>query len=315
MLPRLARALRLAACLALLPLSGCDEQRTELLVIVHAENALAEQVAAIRVRATKATGRTNEEQARVVEGDAGDGEVSLPLNMLVVPESDEGAERVDIAVDVFDAGDGVLASARVQVPFDRGRVRALFLTLSAACGDRFARCALSDDGCVRCDACLEPVLDRLPAASSRLEQLVGVPFCAVDPPRDGGVAGDGGPEDDGGSGDADVIGPRDASVSRIAGGGGVMCALRDEELYCWGNNGVGELGRGTASWSEGPMPVVGLRPPIGAFGTGSIFTDGYGCAVDADGLKCWGGNSLRQLGIGPDYVVLVPTPVRAFAQP
>ena len=56
-------------------------------------------------------------------------------------------------------------------------------------------------------------------------------------------------------------------------------------LRCWGNNGDGQLGDGTASNRWTPVPVMGLGSGVTAVAVGWNHT----CALTADGaLRCWG---------------------------
>jgi serine/threonine-protein kinase len=46
------------------------------------------------------------------------------------------------------------------------------------------------------------------------------------------------------------------NCSSMATGGRHNCAVRDERLYCWGDNGDGELGNGTLMESFSPVLVT-----------------------------------------------------------
>jgi alpha-tubulin suppressor-like RCC1 family protein len=93
--------------------------------------------------------------------------------------------------------------------------------------------------------------------------------------------------------------------SRVAGGlkfrvvaaGGVhSCALTvpDERAYCWGNNSLGQLGDGTTTVRDKPVPVAGGRR-FRQVTTGALHT----CAVTpAYQGYCWGWDSEGQLGDG-----------------
>lgn len=78
------------------------------------------------------------------------------------------------------------------------------------------------------------------------------------------------------------------------------CVIRgDGKIYCWGNNGSGQLGLGSTSPSTQPTlslaSVTGsLIYPISVAAGGN-----HSCAVDINGtVQCWGANSNGQLGNG-----------------
>lgn len=98
-------------------------------------------------------------------------------------------------------------------------------------------------------------------------------------------------------------------VKALASGGLHTCAILDNDaLKCWGDNRHGQLGygdtqdRGTTSATLGDaLPSVMLGPLVTK--VHQVATSSYGtCAVVASGastmLKCWGDNSLGQLGAG-----------------
>jgi alpha-tubulin suppressor-like RCC1 family protein len=80
-------------------------------------------------------------------------------------------------------------------------------------------------------------------------------------------------------------------------------------VFCWGDNEFGELGRGTSGLGANPTP---------ALVTGShTFTDVQAGAQHTCGLTtageawCWGANSFGELGLGTRDELLQPTPVHA----
>jgi len=97
----------------------------------------------------------------------------------------------------------------------------------------------------------------------------------------------------------------DRTAVAISAGTTHACALLDDgRVKCWGYNNKGELGlgelgnRGSGANEMGDnLPVVDLgtgRTAV-AISTGDVFT----CALlDDESVKCWGGNSAGQLGLG-----------------
>lgn len=75
---------------------------------------------------------------------------------------------------------------------------------------------------------------------------------------------------------------------------------------CWGANGVGQLGNGRAVKIETPSDVIGINEKIISISIGYV----HSCALLESGtVKCFGGNSLGQLGIGT--TLYSPVPVSA----
>jgi alpha-tubulin suppressor-like RCC1 family protein len=84
------------------------------------------------------------------------------------------------------------------------------------------------------------------------------------------------------------------------------CGLRAGGLaYCWGANGVGQLGDGTRTNRASPVPVAGGLAFV-ALAAGIAHT----CALVSGGAAyCWGGNSSGQLGDGTTTARLSPVTV------
>ena len=113
---------------------------------------------------------------------------------------------------------------------------------------------------------------------------------------DGGEMGDSLPTVDLGSG---------RSVRQVSLGYLFGCALLDDDsLKCWGDNSVGQLGRGDTSAVGDSAGQMGDHLPAIDLGTGRAVHQvavghSFVCAVlDDASLKCWGSNSDGQLGLG-----------------
>ncbi len=75
--------------------------------------------------------------------------------------------------------------------------------------------------------------------------------------------------------------------------GSHACALVNDELWCWGANGDGQLGRGTTSVRELPGPLA-----LDGATTFESVAPGFAhtCAIQASTVWCWGDNGSGQLG-------------------
>jgi alpha-tubulin suppressor-like RCC1 family protein len=117
--------------------------------------------------------------------------------------------------------------------------------------------------------------------------------------------------------------PADTIGWMVATGLAHTCAINAFEgpgtLYCWGDNGSGQLGNGSFANSAFPIEVSALGNKV----VGSSTTGGgldFTCAITSDSnLWCWGGNSFGQLGDGtttahssPTRVIVEPPPVPAL---
>lgn len=83
-----------------------------------------------------------------------------------------------------------------------------------------------------------------------------------------------------------------ANVTGVAVGAAHTCATENGDLYCWGQNGRGQLGLAIV---EAVAPTM----PIGRFNDVDVRGD-HTCAVDFDQqLHCWGRGDDGRLGQGP----------------
>ena len=98
-------------------------------------------------------------------------------------------------------------------------------------------------------------------------------------------------------------------ATRITAGSGFTCALLESgRIWCWGNNGQGQLGSGDPTSSLGPAQVVGITSAV-AVSAGH----GHACAVLADGgVRCWGENATGALGDGTTVRRTTPVAVAAI---
>jgi len=96
---------------------------------------------------------------------------------------------------------------------------------------------------------------------------------------------------------AGIVNGPNVDYTSVAVGEHHSCALTTEDdLYCWGNNGQGQLGDGT--WSSSATPVL----VSGSITWKSVVPNGmasHSCAISSsDELYCWGSNGNGQLGDG-----------------
>ena len=106
------------------------------------------------------------------------------------------------------------------------------------------------------------------------------------------------------------------ALTQIGAGWGFACALSSTgAAYCWGNNGSGELGDGSAIASSVPVAVETSGALAGKTLT-QVTAGVVSCALDSKGAAyCWGFNGDGELGVGStsaqsDVPVLVgPRPI------
>ncbi|MFM2106413.1 MAG: hypothetical protein RL338_1445 [Chloroflexota bacterium] len=97
-------------------------------------------------------------------------------------------------------------------------------------------------------------------------------------------------------------------VTTIAAGFWNTCAIVSSILKCWGYNTYGAVGTGSTT----PDPV--LTPTAVALGgtaTAVAVGSSHVCAVVGGGVKCWGWNSVGQLGAPLDANMFTPHPTPA----
>jgi len=99
-------------------------------------------------------------------------------------------------------------------------------------------------------------------------------------------------------------------VSQLALGNQFTCALNySGDLYCWGANGVGQVGTGSAG-NNIYTPSVVARVPASATWQSVAVGEEHACAISYDGTTystyCWGGSKYGEAGAG--------TPTLTFAR-
>lgn len=104
----------------------------------------------------------------------------------------------------------------------------------------------------------------------------------------------------------------DTGVTALAVGERHSCALTAiGEVWCWGDNHLGQLGNGTTSPSAVPSLVDGLSAGVVALAAGS----NHSCAIDTAGNAwCWGLNTSGQLGDGTTTRALQPRKVAGIGR-
>lgn len=99
------------------------------------------------------------------------------------------------------------------------------------------------------------------------------------------------------------------TVTAIMAGSSHSCAIASGQAYCWGWNGVGEIGQGSNAQSLVPVAVdtsTGLAgKTVTSLSTGGSNT----CAVAGGEAYCWGANNYGQLGIDSTIDQNVPRKV------
>jgi alpha-tubulin suppressor-like RCC1 family protein len=82
----------------------------------------------------------------------------------------------------------------------------------------------------------------------------------------------------------------------VAAGDNHTCAIRDGALWCWGDNGVRQVGVGTGEVHETPQPLAG--DDWVAVAAGAAHTCALRGAAGARSIECWGLDAEGELGDG-----------------
>lgn len=100
------------------------------------------------------------------------------------------------------------------------------------------------------------------------------------------------------------LGERVRAVDISAGGTHYCAVLNDATVKCWGQNSTGQLGLGDLVGRGGQAGSMGDALPRVNLGESfrvkkTVAGQFYTCALSEDGfIKCWGGNTVGQLGVG-----------------
>lgn len=95
-------------------------------------------------------------------------------------------------------------------------------------------------------------------------------------------------------------------VTAIAAGSNHTCVVQGGAAKCWGYNNDGQLGNGSVSSVGNPVTQVqSLTSGVTQITAGGSFT----CAIHSGITKCWGANSVGQLGDTTALRKFSPTPV------
>ena len=83
-------------------------------------------------------------------------------------------------------------------------------------------------------------------------------------------------------------------IGKVSAGGYFSCAVTDSGgVNCWGRNNSGQLGDGTTEGSSVPVDVSGLDAGVADISAGGA----HACALTVGGgIKCWGDNTVAQVG-------------------
>jgi alpha-tubulin suppressor-like RCC1 family protein len=86
------------------------------------------------------------------------------------------------------------------------------------------------------------------------------------------------------------------------------CAVVSGAAWCWGSNGFGELGNGTLTGSDIPVPVSGLSSNVASITSGGAHSCATVRSIALFTAECWGNDESGQLGDGS--IGDATTPVR-----
>src|SRR4051794_8728008 len=104
-----------------------------------------------------------------------------------------------------------------------------------------------------------------------------------------------------GTAGATAVAPDPGPIAEVAIGPTSACALSQSgSVACWGDNTYGQLGDGTSTDSNRPVPITTTGTPLAGKTVAHVYVGtNRACALTTDGVAaCWGLNSFGQLGLG-----------------
>lgn len=315
---RLDRVRSLALLLGLPLLGGCSGPAvaTELVVVVASDYAPGDEIGRIVIDTRDDAGAVIATEDVTIAASAGNGALTLPFSFGVTPSGPSGRPlRIEVAAYELGATDPFV-TRRAIAPFIVGERRRLVVYLERAC-ERVACDATTTcvhGACVLADVPIASLEGVTPG--SELAVDAGPPItvdggaprvCADDPSCDGArhvEVGDGfacavrrtsgriacwgteaalGQLGDGTSTPSRVpvgaVGIADATELALS--DRTACAMSETQLWCWGDNALGQLGAGDGASATTPTAVSLVLTRLYA-GASTI------CASGGP-TQCWGG--------------------------
>jgi alpha-tubulin suppressor-like RCC1 family protein len=100
-----------------------------------------------------------------------------------------------------------------------------------------------------------------------------------------------------------------AGATQVVGGARHTCALVGTDVYCWGDNTVGQLAQNAGVTRSAKPLKVGLTAPATAIAAGANHTCAIAMTKD---LICWGANDVGECGAGDTMNPSPPRPVTSM---